>query len=90
MMSGDGLNSTVPPSPTKAIFPRLRVARIAVARAAAFAEQSKARRLSLDAALRVLVTAFRSSVYAWLLRADEELARTVAYASYSDGRMNFE
>ena len=39
MMSGDGLNSTVPPSPTKAIFPHLRVARMAVARAAAFAEQ---------------------------------------------------
>ncbi len=32
-MSGDGLNSTVPPSPTNAILPHLRVARIAVARA---------------------------------------------------------
>ena len=43
MMSGDGLNSTAPPSPTKTIFPHLRVARIAVARAAALAEHSIAR-----------------------------------------------
>ena len=42
-MSGDGLNSTVPPSPTKAILPHFRVARIAVARAVALAEQSIAR-----------------------------------------------
>ena len=42
-MSGEGLNSTRPPSPRKTILPHLRVARIAVARAASFAEQSTAR-----------------------------------------------
>src|ERR1035437_8854 len=43
MMSGEGLNSTVPPSPRNTIFPHLRAARIAVARAAGCAEQSTAR-----------------------------------------------
>src|SRR5204862_3781805 len=43
MMSGDGWNSTRPPSPRNTMRPHLRVARIAVARAASFAEQSTAR-----------------------------------------------
>src|ERR1035438_675296 len=43
MMSGEGLNSTVPPSPRKTIFPHLRVGRMAVVRATLLAEQSTAR-----------------------------------------------
>ena len=41
-MSCEGLNSTLPPSPIKTILPHLRVARMAVARASALAEQSGA------------------------------------------------